>query len=210
MSFPKQIWMVGAGWSRCLCFGHQREKHLYSCIPLFSVSSVFRSQRDGGNVLPRLAQQIIVLLLCKFLSWFSTHSTAEVTDEAHISITYLVKLHSVLPVVLKDCIWICCCEPIHIMNKVATVLPITQTFLYFLCSESETGFFYIQGICSFVFVLLVLVWKGFGQIHHKEIKLSILGMTWCFVFCFLLIEGFIKQLGCRVWQQIISFSIDLN
>lgn len=185
MSFPKQIWMVGAGWSRCLCFGHQREKHLYSCIPLFSVSSVFRSQRDGGNVLPRLAQQIIVLLLCKFLSWFSTHSTAEVTDEAHISITYLAKLHSVLPVVLKDCIWICCCEPIHIMNKVATVLPITQTFLYFLCSESETGFFTYKEFAH----LFSFCWFWFEKVLDKFTIKKSKWVFWvwldasCFVFC---------------------------
>lgn len=112
------------------------EKHLYSCAPLF-FSLVSVSVSDDGTVLPRLAQQIIVLLLCKFLSWFSTRSTAEVTDEAHISITYLAKLHSVLPVAFKDFSRMCCCELIHIVNKVAAVLSITQTFL---CSESETGF----------------------------------------------------------------------
>lgn len=106
------------------------------CIPALVSDSV----SDDGKVLPRLAQQIIVLLLCKFLSWFSTRSTAEVTDEAHISITYLAKLHSVLPVAFKDFSRMCCCELIHIVNKVAAVLSITQTFLYFLCSESETGF----------------------------------------------------------------------
>lgn len=112
------------------------------CIPAlhFFLSLVSVSVSDDGKVLPRLAQQIIVLLLCKFLSWFSTRSTAEVTDEAHISITYLAKLHSVLPVAFKDFSRMCCCELIHIVNKVAAVLSITQTFLYFLCSESETGF----------------------------------------------------------------------